>query len=470
MYHQHHGRSYHQRSVVEITPQPDWASMDVISMASSWPSSHPMALIHSGGTSGPWARWSILAAPRGHLRIDSNGYSWNGISWPELEAALEAVDSNDPMAIIDAAMNCGMQNSSSPAIPFIGGWILSLRYELGGVVEPTALTADGTLADLLWCPDALVHDAQESQWWRVGNPPHPDTSLEPHQSLQISGWTTSPDRSGFEESVSRTIELIQQGDLFQANIARQLAARCQGDLRQFALEALASSGAWFGCWIELLSNSAATGQLSLSPELFLDVDSRTRQVRTRPIKGTLPSGASAEELASSEKDAAELNMIVDLMRNDLGRVCTLGSVEVSQLRMIETHPTVHHGVAEIKGQLKANTSTGDLLRACFPPGSVTGAPKVRAMQVIDELEDSPRGMYCGALGFQSACGDLRLGVSIRNVAFQGQAHDGFRNVDGQLTYGTGCGIVADSIPSLEWEESQHKAEALMRLTRTTSCT
>jgi anthranilate/para-aminobenzoate synthase component I len=158
------------------------------------------------------------------------------------------------------------------------------------------------------------------------------------------------------------------------------------------------------------------------------------------------------------------------MRNDLGRVCLMGSVEVSQRRTIETHPTVHHGVAEVTGQLKPGTSIADLLRACFPPGSVTGAPKVRAMQIIDQLEASPRGVYCGAIGFRSACGDLRLGVSIRTVAFEGHAHDGFRSVDGGLAYGTGCGIVADSIPALEWEESQHKAEALMRLTRAAPCT
>jgi para-aminobenzoate synthetase component 1 len=136
---------------------------------------------------------------------------------------------------------------------------------------------------------------------------------------------------------------------------------------------------------------------------------------------------------------------------------------VSQPRSIESHPTVHHGVAEICGQLTPGTRFSEILRATFPPGSVTGAPKIRAMQVIDELEHSPRGPYCGAVGCLSTSGDLRLGVSIRTASFEGNAEGGFHDVEGRLVYGTGCGIVVDSDPADEFRESQHKTTALMKL-------
>tara|TARA_B100001059_G_scaffold91276_1_gene90144 strand:- start:47045 stop:48418 length:1374 start_codon:yes stop_codon:yes gene_type:complete len=445
------------------------AHKDVLTLAATYPAQQPLVVLHSGGSSSPWARWSMLASPRGHLKVLDDGFEWSGQSWPELEEALAGVPANDPLAIMDAAIAADQAISieKDPSLPFMGGWVISLRYELGAHIERvTNSDADlprGVLADFLWCPDAIVHDAYSDKWWSIGEPQVFDPVIAPDQPLHMDEWKSHPDRRGYEEAVSRTIELIRRGDLFQANITRQISTNCRGGLREFALKALSSSGAWFGCWMELADSGLDRAILGMSPELFLDLDAASGTLRSRPIKGTRPAEASVMELAGSEKDAAELNMIVDLMRNDLGRVCELGSIGVSQPRSIESHPTVHHGVAEICGQLTPGTRFSEILRATFPPGSVTGAPKIRAMQVIDELEQSPRGPYCGAVGCLSTSGDLRLGVSIRTAAFEGNAKGGFHEVEGRLVYGTGCGIVVDSDPTDEFTESQHKTAALMRL-------
>ena len=184
----------------------------------------------------------------------------------------------------------------------------------------------------------------------------------------------------------------------------------------------------------------------MSPELLLDVDGATRRVVTRPIKGTRPRRVDRRELIESEKDAAELHMIVDLMRNDLGRVCRYGSIRVPRARTIETHGRVHHGVGEVVGTLREGVGLGELLRATFPAGSVTGAPKIRAMQIIEELEPVTRGPYCGAMGFISGDGSVRLNVAIRTAVVTGAVID----------YAVGGGIVADSDPAAEYQESLDK--------------
>ena len=215
------------------------------------------------------------------------------------------------------------------------------------------------------------------------------------------------------------------------------------------------SGAHYGACLEFPHDH---NLLSLSPELFFQIDAATRTITTRPIKGTRPEAASAQELEHSAKDAAELHMIVDLMRNDLGRICEYGTVRVLDPRSIETHPTVHHGVSEITGHLRADISFGDILRATFPGGSVTGAPKIRAMQIIDALEPVRRGPYCGAIGFIDNAGGACLNIGIRTMMLSGQRpEDRCDFIDGRIDYGAGGGIVADSVPAEEYIESMDKA-------------
>jgi para-aminobenzoate synthetase component 1 len=196
--------------------------------------------------------------------------------------------------------------------------------------------------------------------------------------------------------------------------------------------------------------------ISASPEQFLR--RRGTAIETRPIKGTRPRGGSlredqrlAAELRASEKDRAENVMIADLARNDLGRVARYGSVEVRQLCGLEQHPGVHHLVSEIAAELTPNAEPSEIVRATFPPGSVTGAPKIRAMEIIEALEPVRRGVYCGGIGWVDPAGDLELSVTIRT----------FVAAQGMLSLHVGGAVVAESDPALEWQETMHKAARLL---------
>ncbi|MBM4051206.1 MAG: anthranilate synthase component I family protein [Planctomycetes bacterium] len=330
-----------------------------------------------------------------------------------------------------------------------GGWIASLSYGLGATIEPTARAAgvrhespfgDGTMLRAR-CVHAFDHE--QRAWTSPGLPPIAE--LPATRAGTLEPQTSDAD---YAAAILRVRELIRAGDIFQANIARAWMGFVPMPMRAWALGVLDRIPARYGAYAELGSGRAV---LSVSPELFLSVDACTRTVRTRPIKGTRASDGCAHELERCDKERAELHMIVDLMRNDLGRVCSIGSVRVSEPRSIERHPTVQHAVAEVSGTLRPGIGHAELLRATFPPGSVTGAPKVRAMQIIDELEPFERGPYCGALGWLGDDGAVVLNVAIRTFALQ--------EVKGgtQLMYWTGCGIVADSDPTRECRESHEKA-------------
>ena len=197
--------------------------------------------------------------------------------------------------------------------------------------------------------------------------------------------------------------------------------------------------------------------LSVSPELFLSLEARN--VETRPIKGTRPSSEDprmdekfAAELADSEKDQAENIMIVDLMRNDLGKVCKVGSVEVGKLMKLERHPTVWHLVSIVKGVLEDDKDAIDLLRDCFPGGSITGAPKIRAMEIIEEIEPNRRGVYCGSIGYIGFDGNMKTSIAIRTLTVE----------NGQIAFQSGGGIVFDSDPYSEYLETIDKARGITR--------
>lgn len=263
-----------------------------------------------------------------------------------------------------------------------------------------------------------------------------------------------PHRGGFEAAVARVVERIGTGEIFQMNLCRRLeAALSPEEIWPLYRRLRAASPADHGAFLDLGGNRAV---LSISPELYLAV--RDGAVETRPIKGTRPRGgnaredrALARELLASEKDRAELTMIVDVARNDLGRVCETGSVEVSRHAELLTLPTVHHTVSTVRGRLEPGTGPAGLLRASFPPASITGAPKIRAMAVIAEEEERRRGPAMGAVGWISLSGDLELSVAIRTAVA----------ARGRVAYHAGCGIVADSDPELEFAESAAKARAFL---------
>jgi para-aminobenzoate synthetase component 1 len=266
-------------------------------------------------------------------------------------------------------------------------------------------------------------------------------------------------RSGFTRdeylaAVERVREYILAGDVFQANLSQRFEAPCALEPFELYRRLRAVNPAPFAAYLQGEQFAVA----SASPERFLQVTS-DGAVETRPIKGTRPRGSTpdkdeelAAELMASEKDRAENVMIVDLLRNDLSKVCRPGSVEVPALCALESHPTVHHLVSTVTGVLEPGRTALDLLRAAFPGGSVTGAPKVRAMEIIAELEPVARGVYCGAIGCVSVTGAMDTGIPIRTATLQG----------GRAWFHAGGGIVADSDPALEYEETLAKAAGIVR--------
>ncbi len=267
------------------------------------------------------------------------------------------------------------------------------------------------------------------------------------------GVTSNFSKDEYLAAVRRVIDYIAAGDVFQVNLAQRLLAPARDDAVSLYRRLRRCNPAPFAGFFDLGEFQI----VSASPERFLSVVDR--EVETRPIKGTRPrSGnstldrAAEAELLASEKDRAENVMIVDLMRNDLGRVCQLGSVRVGQLCQIEAYQHVLHLVSSVHGRLRDDRSPIDLLRASFPGGSITGAPKIRAMEIIAELEPTARGPYCGSLGYLGFDGSLDLSILIRTITA------GL----GWWQFPVGGGIVADSTPEQEYEETWHKAEGLLR--------
>ena len=277
----------------------------------------------------------------------------------------------------------------------------------------------------------------------------PAPAPPPHPAPQVA-WTNLP-RDAHLAAVEHLLEAIAAGELFQANLAQRLSARWERDVHALYRALRTASPAAFGAALP------DAGVASISPETFLAVDGEG--VVTRPIKGTRPratqaalDAALADDLATATKDRAENVMVVDLERNDLGRVCRPGSVVVPELTRVEAHATVWHLVSTVAGTLAPGIGYGELLRATFPCGSITGAPKIAAMHAIERLEGVRRGMYCGAVGFL-APGHARLSVAIRTAVLHG---------DGVVDHGAGGGIVADSDPQSEHAETLDKAAAFLR--------
>lgn len=359
-----------------------------------------------------------------------------------------------------------------------GLWVGLLSYDLGRWVERLPATAaddrDWPLIELGYCPGYLLHDGETGAWyacgaWSGGGYPELPQAQPLHVPFTASSLSSNFTRPAYEAAVASAQRYIAAGDVYQVNLAQRFTARLEADhpntgaSRCLYRRLAGLSPAWYGAYLELAprlgsaSDTTAGAQppvravASVSPELFLQL--REGAVTTRPIKGTRPASVAPDELRGSAKDLAELNMIVDLLRNDLGRVCSYGSIRVSDPRTIETHPSVHHGVATIEGRLHESKDLVDLLRATMPGGSVTGAPKVRAMQLIEQLESVRRGPYCGCIGWlsrRSAC----LNVAIRTMLIDPERS--------RVDFSVGAGIVTDSHPAQEYEETLAKARVMLQ--------
>jgi para-aminobenzoate synthetase component 1 len=265
--------------------------------------------------------------------------------------------------------------------------------------------------------------------------------------------TSNFDRPGYLHMLRRGIEYIHAGDCFQVNLAQRLTHPLAAPPFEIYDRLRTRNAAPFAGYLDLGDFVLA----SASPERFLKLTDG--EVETRPIKGTRPRGvypmedmARGDDLLESLKDRAENVMIVDLLRNDLGRVCAYGSIRVSQVCQLETFPFVHHLVSEVRGRLRPGKDAVDLLKATFPGGSVTGAPKIRAMEIITELERVARGPYCGCLGFIGFDGGMDTNLLIRTMVLG----------KGWIQFSVGGGIVADSVPEREYEETWHKAAGILR--------
>lgn len=390
-----------------------------------------------------------------------------------------APNKNALQAMIDRIGDTDKPDDSGSDLPFVGGWIGYLSYESGLATERIVPSTDWATAipsvRMALYDHALIYDHVQSIWFAVvtdlsylGHASRRDACL---QSLKkdltdaAAVVTSMPTLVQSNEPVAqitpneylirarRALHYVERGDIYQVNLTQRWTVGTNADPLDIYFRLRSESPSPHAGFLRYGEQSV----ISASPELFLRL--RRSQVETRPIKGTRPRIGSpqADEIALSElntsaKDRAELNMIVDLLRNDLGRVCAYGSVQVVDADVIEKHPTVFHRVGTITGQLADDMTWRDLLRSAFPGGSITGAPKIRAMQIIDELEEVARTVYCGAIGLIGLDGSMAWNVAIRTIV-----------QDGATAYvHAGGAIVADSIPENEYDETLTKAAALFR--------
>lgn len=418
-------------------------------------------------------RYSYVAAdPFGRLVVENGVPSWNGspVNLPPLEAiehfiALYRLDDQPELP------------------PFQGGAIGYFSYEFGRLLERLPLPdvpVQGSVPDAVWhfydTVFAFDHESQKA-WIVSSGLPEQGSAARVERSVaraelflhavnrvqeQIAAkqvqesriargnWRSNFDRDSYMQAVSRVVEYILDGDIFQANIAQRFIADLPKNYTpwEFYKTLRRRNAATFAAYLDYGETVIA----SSSPERFLAV--KGNEVETRPIKGTVPrssdrneDSALADQLMKSEKDRAENLMIVDLMRNDLSRVCRPHSVLTPVLCGLESYASVHHLVSVVTGQLAAGKTLIDLIAAAFPGGSITGAPKIRAMQIITEIEREARGIYCGSIGYIGFNGNFDSNIGIRTVLFQG----------GKAVFQAGGGITALSDPAAEYQETLDKA-------------
>ncbi|RZF79823.1 aminodeoxychorismate synthase component I [Pseudoalteromonas sp. CO325X] len=359
--------------------------------------------------------------------------------------------------------------TQSPAhdLPFSGGWLGYFGYDLGRTLErlPSLAADDIALAQMqlgLYL-DALIYDKAASQWYYIAQPTvdvearlqrylQPPAAANAGKFALTSDWASNMSQAQYADKFTKIQDYLRSGDCYQINLAQRFSATYQGCEWQAYRRLRSHNSAPFSAFMRLPQGCI----LSISPERFIEV--HHNQVESKPIKGTLPRSsdpkkdeALAAQLASSPKDRAENVMIVDLLRNDLGKVAKPGSVHVPSLFAIESFPAVHHLVSTVQSQLAEGKTALDQLKAAFPGGSITGAPKIRAMEIIEELEPHRRSAYCGSIGYISACGDMDTSITIRTLVAK----------DNTLHCWAGGGIVADSDVASEYQETYDKVNKIL---------
>jgi anthranilate synthase component 1 len=419
-------------------------------------------LLESTASGTAQGRWDLLLIANGEsLRLDADGITRD---------ASNTVCTAGFFTELDRVWRSGRVDRAGPAWPFRGGWALLIGYEAAAQVEPVLElpAAPGALpvALALRCPAAVLRDRDSGECIVMVEPEHAsllDTveadvaaaaTLAPLPEWQPPAALMEDEPQRFTDGVTRVLDYLAAGDVFQVNLSRGWQARFSTVPEPAAL------------FERLRRNNPAPfagvfagdgwAVISASPERLVSV--RGGEVETRPIAGTRPrlpgddDTLRISELVGHPKERAEHVMLIDLERNDLGRVCTPGSVEVDELMTVESYAHVHHIVSNVRGQLREGVTPGEVIRAVFPGGTITGCPKVRCMQIIAELEGEGRGIYTGAMGWLNRDGDMDLNILIRSAALEGDT----------LRFRTGAGIVIDSDPQRELEETRAKARGMLR--------
>jgi len=379
--------------------------------------------------------------------------------------------SEDPFVLVKQQLIKGF-----PAIdnlPFNGGAIGYFSYDLARRLEKLPVIAEDAehIAEMAvgiyeWAvivdherqKSALVGHAVDEQKWQALIGQFSTLSTERHGRpfKVVSDIQANMDKDAYAKAFYRIKHYLKEGDCYQVNLTQRFAADCEGDTWTAYLALRELNAAPFSGYLNLPEGQI----LSSSPERFLKVTNGI--VETKPIKGTRPRKQDAVEdqeqirqLKNSKKDRAENVMIVDLLRNDLGKTCKKGSVKVPVLFDVESYATVHHLVSTVTGELADDQHALDLLRSCFPGGSITGAPKIRAMEIIEELEPHRRGVYCGAIGYLGFDGNMDTNIAIRTLV----------RSDHTIRFWAGGGIVNDSVMEDEYQECFDKAAAIIKLLR-----
>ncbi|MDZ7762451.1 MAG: aminodeoxychorismate synthase component I [Desulfovermiculus sp.] len=447
-------------------------SPDMFALARSRSHEPGCVFLASGGDMDS-AQYHILAVRPWYV-LQAKGHDWIvGQSSHEISG------SGSPLPVIRALLLANripeLQTGSGPARAGLFGY---LGYELGRHMESLPCTSldDSGLPDLyLTAPSIiLTQDVRTGQTWvhipEWNHPQAPDVNDRRHlcrqwiHEAENLSWSNSPVQAGrassslnhdqYLRAVQAILEYIRSGHVYQVNLSQRLVHSFSGSAFDLFAALFQRNPAPFYAFIQAGEHQV----VSTSPERFLAV--QDQKVETRPIKGTRPRGktpdqdlALAQELQKSDKDGAELAMIVDLMRNDLGRVCAPGSVRVAEHKRLEAYDNVYHLVSIVQGDLEPERSLVDLLQATFPGGSITGCPKIRAMEIIDELEPFQRHVYTGSIGYLGFDGRMDLSIAIRTaVASQGR-----------LVYSVGGGVVIDSDPEDEYQETWHKGRTFAQV-------
>lgn len=423
-----------------------------------FPDRYPF-LLQSTARGGDLGRFDILfALPGEHLALNRNS---------ELSGRF-----GQQSLFLDALDNWWAEErvaTRESELPYLGGWFLYLGYELAAEVEPSLQLHDDPLlpaAFAVRCPAAIIYDHLTQTCTLAFEEGSASDVAQIHTDIaelgnaktateSLSITVEEDDPTQFTAAVTCAKSYIEAGDVYQANLSRQWTVTVSDDSSSESIYAslcAANPGPFAG-----IVHWQGTSIISSSPERLLSI--REGVISTRPIAGTRRRGDNivsdedlSNELFAHPKERAEHVMLIDLERNDLGRVCEAGSVEVDEMMALESYAHVHHIVSNVRGRLRSDVTPGQAIAAVFPGGTITGCPKVRCMEIIDELELAPRGAYTGSFGYLNRDGSLDLNILIRTMVKR----------NNEVTFRAGAGIVADSEPQAELDETRAKAEGMLR--------